>query len=279
LLPQTPSESRKVEIVTQSPGEEGVPDMTVTAPGFFVCVEVKTKSPVDPEQLERYRRRVERSEAKQKALVLLTRKPVNLAELPPAAKPDTAIRWFQVGEWLDDELRLASEDEKSGVTSYLIRQFAEFLKARGMSMEKITWQLSDGVRSLVALTQMLKEAAVNSGAERTEAGAAMDCLGHSFFIGKVEYWTGLYYSEPETVQFVAYGVNKALAEQIGHGSVKVWKSKEKNTYSWWNQLDLGSEKVHFFARSKSSQIQCIEQFLKESIQASAASLKQREKSE
>jgi hypothetical protein len=273
-LLQAPPQSRKLEIVTQDPGEEGVPDIKIKAPGAFVYIEVKVESDVDPDQLRRYRAEVDRAAAHDgahdKALVLLTRKPVNVAQLP--APPNLAIRWFQVGEWLDDELRLANGDGKSGATAYLIGQFSEFLKARGMSMEKISWQLGEGIRSLVALLQMLKEAAVNSGAESTAAGAAMDSIGQSFSIGSVWYWTGLVYSEPETLHFAAYGVNKGLAEQIGHGSVKVWKPKEKNSYSWWDQLDLGSEKIHFFAKSMSSQIQCIEQFLKESIEAVGPSL-------
>jgi hypothetical protein len=273
---QAPAGLRKVEIVTQDPGQEGVPDVKIKAPEVLVYIEVKTESDVDPGQLRRYRTELGRAAAHDRVLVLLTRKPVNVAQLP--APPNLAIRWFQVGEWLDDELGLASGNEKSGATAYLVEQFAEFLKARGMSVEKITWQLGEGIRSLVSLMQMLKEAAVNSGAKSTESRGAMDSIGHSFSIGNVWYWTGLVYSEPETLHFAAYGVNKSLAERIGHGSVKVWNPKEKDSYSWWDQLDLGSEKIHFFARSKSSQIQCIEQFLKESIQASAPSLKQSEKS-
>ena len=129
---------------------------------------------------------------------------------------------------------------------------------------------------MVHLIQMLREAVENCGAERVASGAAMEYCGHTFTIRKNEYWTGLYYSEPETLILSARGVNKKVAEKIGHGLVKEWVEKGKNIYAWWNQLDLGSEEVHFFAKSKSSQIQCIEQFLKESIQAAGPSQEQGE---
>jgi hypothetical protein len=274
-LLQAPPESRKVEIVTQDPGMEGVPDIKIKAPGVLVYIEAKSGSDVDPDQLRRYRREIERALAQDKVLLLLTRKPVNMAELP--APPDAAVRWFQVGEWLDEELKLANNHEKSRVTAYLIRQFTGFLKAGGMSVEKVNWQLTEGIRSLVALVQMVREAAVNCGAESTTLGGAMDFCGHNFTIRKRWYWTGIYYSEPETLQFEASGVNRNRAEKIGFGFVRPYRTKGKDSYNWCNRLDLGSEEVHFFARTKSNQILCVEQFLKESIQASAASLGQKEK--
>ncbi len=272
-LLQAPPESRRVGIVTQDPGTEGVPDIKVKAPGVLVYIEVKTESDVDPDQLRRYKLDLERAVAHEKALVLLTRKPVDLTRIPTGL--DNAVRWFQVGEWLE-ELKLANKNEKSVVTAYLIRQFTGFLKERGMSVEKVTWQLSDGVRSLVALMQMLREAAANRGGKGIAPGASKEEWGVSFQIGKGQYWTCLRYSEPEVLHFAAHGINKNRAEEIGFGSVEIWKSKE-NSYSWWNRLNLGSEEVHFFARTKSNQIQCIEQFLRESIQASAPSLEQGEK--
>ena len=35
---------------------------------------------------------------------------------------------------------------------------------------------------------------------------------------------------------------------------------------WYNCLDLESEDIHFFARSKESQLQCLEKFIKESVE-------------
>jgi hypothetical protein len=183
-------------------------------------------------------------------------------------QPDAAIRWFEVGEWLDEELKRASKNENSRVSAYFIRQFTGFLNESGMSLEKVNRQLLEGVRSLVALVQMVAEAAVNCGARRAEAVAAMDFCGYNFTIRNRECWTGISYSEPQILQFEAYGVSRNHAAKMGFGSVKPWKAKEKTLYRWCNQLDLASKKVNFFAITKSNQIKRIEEFLKECIQAS-----------
>ena len=274
-LLQAPPESRRVETVTQGPVAEGVLDIKVEAPGVLVYIEVKTGSDVNPDQLRRYRAELERAVAHEKVLVLLTRKHVDLTRIP--TRLDNAVRWFQVGEWLE-ELKLANQNEKSRVTAYLIRQFTGFLKERGMSVDKVTWQLTDGVRSLVYLKQMLYEAVSNFGCEEIGQVGAQETCGWSFVKGKVLYNVAMKYSEPGILHFKACGVNKSRAEQIGYGSVEPCKTKEgKNSYAWCHRLDLGSEEVHFFARTKSNQIQRIEQFLRESIQASVPSLEQEEK--
>jgi hypothetical protein len=271
-LLQAPPESRRVKTVTQDPVAEGVLDIKVEAPGVLVYIEVKIKSDVNPDQLRRYRAELEQAGEHEKALVLLTRKHVDLTRIP--TRLDNAVRWFQVGEWLDEELKLANQNEKSRVTAYLIRQFTGFLKERGMSVDKVTWQLTDGVRSLVYLKRMLYEAVSNSVCEQIGQNTGMETCGWAFFKDKVQYNIAMKYSEPGILHFKAYGVNKSRAEQIGYGSVELW---ETNRYAWCHRLNMESEEVHFFARTKSNQIQCIEQFLKECIRASDPSLEREEK--
>jgi hypothetical protein len=268
-LRQSPPDSKRVEIVTQDPCDEGVPDIKIRAPGTLVYVEVKVESEVDLDQLRRYRAELDRAAEQNKALVLLTRKPVDVSQFP--VKPDSAKRWFHVGEWLDDALQSLGEDGQSKTTSYLIRQFTEFLKARRMGVEKISWQLIGGVRSLVYLMQMLREAVENLNGKIARSSGWKEGCGHEFTIGGSHYWAGLYYSEPEKLKFSAWPVNKQLAAEIGHGLIEEYVEKGKKMHVWRNQLNLDSEEVHFFARSKSSQIQCIEQFVKESVQAVALS--------
>jgi len=116
---------------------------------------------------------------------------------------------------------------------------------------------------------MLREAAVNFRGKVTSAAPTMEDWGVSFTIGHGLYWTGLSYSESEILLFKVFGVNRNRAQEIGFGSVQAWNP---NRYSWWNQLDLESEKVRFFAKTESNQIECIERFLGESIQASIPTL-------
>ena len=172
---------------------------------------------------------------------------------------------------LDEELKRADKNGKSRVTAYRIRQSTGFVKARAMSVEEVNRRLSDGVHSLGALMLMLREAAVNSGGKVTSAAPTMEDWGVSFTMGNGLYWNGLSYSESEILFLRVFGVNRNRAQEIGFGSVQVWIP---NNYSWWNRLDLESERVRFFAKTKSNQIECIERFLRESIQASTPALGQ-----
>ena len=170
---------------------------------------------------------------------------------------------------LDVEFKRADKNGKSRVTAYRIRQSTGVVKARAMSATRVNRRLSDGIHSLGALMLMLREAAVNFRGKVTSAAPTMEDWGVSFTIGHGLYWTGLSYSESEILLFKVFGVNRNRAQEIGFGSVQAWNP---NRYSWWNQLDLESEKVRFFAKTESNQIECIERFLGESIQASIPTL-------
>jgi hypothetical protein len=140
-----------------------------------------------------------------------------------------------------------------------------------MSVEKVNRRRRDGVHSLAALLQMLRLAAISAGGEVTNAAPTMEDWGVSFTLGNGLYWTGLSYSESEILFLRVFGVNRNRALEIGFGSVQAWIP---NSYSWWNRLDLQSERVRFFAKTQSNQIECIEQFLTESIGASTFALGQ-----
>ena len=143
-----------------------------------------------------------------------------------------------------------------------------------MNMETVDRRRSDGIQSLAALLQMLRQAAISAGAEVTSAAPTLEDWGVSFTNANALYWTGLSYSESEILFLRVFGVNRNRALEIGFGSVQFWKP---DSYSWWNRLDLESERVRFFAKTKSNQIECIERFLRESIGASTPALGQAKK--
>jgi hypothetical protein len=69
--------------------------------------------------------------------------------------------------------------------------------------------------------------------------------------------------QPSILVFRSYqrNLDQQRFEELGLG--RVW-SQGQVGLRWENVLDLGSEDVHFFARSKASQLQVIERFLLES---------------
>src|SRR5580692_7444366 len=98
---------------------------------------------------------------------------------------------------LDEGLKRAGKNKKSRLAAYGIRQFTGFLKARATSVGKANRRHSDGIHSLAALLQMLRQAAISAGGEVTSAAPTMEDWGVSFTLGHGLYWTGLSYSESE----------------------------------------------------------------------------------
>jgi hypothetical protein len=258
MLLQGPGTSG-VEITTQEPAERSIPDITIKAPNTLVYVEVKTESAVDVDQLERHRLALDASPEENKRLVLLTRMPAPIIELQ--GRVDVAVRWFEVAEWLESELDVTQHPQRE-VTAFLIEQFLDFLRARRMTMEQVSWQLVEGIRSLNSLMDMLAEAIEASRLKTKAALGGIGHNGHLFVMSNREFWIGVNYKEPDTVRFEAYEVDKALAERIGHGEVKT----KNGVHQWRNRLSLVGESVHFFALSKPSQILCLEAFLRESLE-------------
>ena len=144
-------------------------------------------------------------------------------------------------------------------------------------MEKVDRRGNDGVHSLAAIMQMLRNAALDSGGKVTGAAPTMEEWGVSFTIGNGIYWTGLNYDESEVLLFRASGVDRNGAQQIGSGSVQVLIPNKDDSHAPLNRLDLESERVRFFAKTKSNQIECIEHFLRKSIRVSTPALRQAQK--
>jgi hypothetical protein len=143
-----------------------------------------------------------------------------------------------------------------------------------MTVKKINQRLNGGVQSLGCVMQMLREAAVKSGGKVTSAAPTMEDWGVTFTIGNGLFWTGLNYSESETLIFMALGADRNRAEEIGIGAAQVRMPNKQDRHARSNRLDLESERVRFFAKTKSNQIECIEHFLSESIRTSTPTLGQ-----
>jgi hypothetical protein len=255
FLVLSPAEARSVEVRTQVFTVEGTPDLQLRTSKQTALLEVKSESDADPEQLKRYRKLL-RDSGLPSRLILLTRYPVNLGEHDE--QPDTLIRWYEVAEWLEQERdRCASE-----LSKHLVSQFLGFLRQRNMTMEQVTWQLSGGVRALRALNNMLYEAANACGLKAQVLG---DRTSLGIYLDKRNYWIGIEYDQPENLCFRTWyrEVDKDAAERLGIDGLYEWTTEPG--YGWKRSLNLESEDVHFFARSKASQLQRLKQFLRECL--------------
>lgn len=253
-----PGDAKAVEVRTQVVLTEGRPDLEIRAGQQLVFMEVKSEAEPSGEQLKRYKQLLRESGCPSTCLVLLTRYPASIAE--EDSQPNYFIRWYQVADWLEQQ---SNRYTFKPVSQYLVEQFLGFLKGRSMTMSQVTWELPGGVRALRSLTDMLSEAAQACGVQAQPWGTR-EWMGVNL-AGK-QYSAGIYFSRPEALLFETYRrkVDKDKAERLGVGSV--FELEDKSGFGWARELNLESEDVHFFARSKPSQMQLLEGFLRESLE-------------
>src|SRR5262249_40597117 len=89
--------------------------------------------------------------------------------------------------------------------------------------------------------------------------ASWDWIG--LYLDRRKYWVGVRSSEPEKLWFASEPdvVDPVAAERLGIGLVDNGKL--------WIGYDLESEEVHFYSRSRPSQIKWLETFLKDGLRA------------
>ncbi len=254
-----PEESKVLEVRTQVTFGEGTPDLQLRTARQLAFIEVKSDSELAPGQLRRYRRILLASGFPETMLGLLTRYPSPIEE--GAERPDVSLRWYEVAEWIQVERQRYSFKP---ISSFLVEQFLGLLGAKNMVMGQVTWELSGGVRALYSLTNMLFEAATACG-WKAQVSGGRDYMGVR--LDGNSYWTGIYYDRPEILCFETnYAfIDKEAAQKLESGTVFEWESEE-GKFGWRRELNLEAEDIHFFARSKASQLQLLEAFLRENLE-------------
>jgi hypothetical protein len=261
FLSVQPEEADTLEVLTQFETTEGIPDLVIRRSGdSLVLIEVKEESVVRAGQLEAYRSFLQQCKFERTCLILLTRYQARLPE--KGARPDWAIRWFQVAEWIDQEHRQSRIQDQ--VSMFFCEQLVGFLGARRMSIEQVNWQLLGGVKALRAFGDMLYEIAAASGCHA-------QLWGDKNYLGvrleKGTYWLGFYYFQPKYLVFSTdnkHTVDKDEAARQGIDGV--YRLEHMSGHGWRRQTNLESEDVHFFSRSKESQMQFLIRFLQESLE-------------
>jgi hypothetical protein len=153
--------------------------------------------------------------------------------------------------------------EGSGdVARFLARQFLDFLEARGMTLTQVGKYLPEGIRALGSLMNMLSEAAAGCKVVvRTSAG--VDYMGIKLDGSK--YWLGINFSEPEKLWFrTRCRIDPEAAARLSVGQLTE-ESWIPGRYRWSSVAELDSEEIHFFSRTKVSQMQWLEGFVRECL--------------
>ncbi|HEY90975.1 MAG TPA: PD-(D/E)XK nuclease family protein [Dehalococcoidia bacterium] len=242
------SEEEDITVSTQVTTPEGRPDIEVSSPDKLIYVDVKDSSPVDTSQLRRYRKQLHSSNTMMKKLLLLTRFPIDDTE--HKGIPDKCIRWSEVHNWL----AAVRQDAEEPVGVYLIESFMSFLKGKGMSIEKVGWEYTNGLVAFNNMIDMVVAAIREAKLSFYRKAAAWDSKG--FWLEDKKYWCGIYYNSPQTVVFKVFHKKGLKVGRVPNPSFPV----KESFASIWFQLDL--EGIHFFSLDKDAQMSKLAEFVK-----------------
>ncbi len=131
-----------------------------------------------------------------------------------------------------------------------------------MTLTQVSHNMPEGLRALWNLVNMLFEAA---GACKVSVrkSPGWDYLGIK--LDGMKYWVGVKYDDPDKLWFATRcRIDPEAAKRLGAGEIRE-VSWVPGGFRWRRSAELGSEAVHFFSRSKVSQMQWLESFLRESI--------------
>jgi hypothetical protein len=237
----------QVDIKTQFRTDSGLPDIRILTNEILVFIEVKVDSGFGKDQLVRYKTELKKlSQGKKSLLVTITR----FSEGPSEDVVDLPLLWYQVAEWLE-ELKL-----KKKISEFLRHQFLGLLESRGLFMEQVGWELVAGIRALQFVTDMIDEALKSKKIPIYKATGAWGWRG--YYIDKKKFYVGIYFGSPNMISMtseeVALKNNFPREPEVGRVENGRWR----------NDLDLTAEDVHFFSRSKASQLRCLEEFIEKS---------------
>ena len=131
------AEVANVQIIAQPITDLGRPDIVISIGGYIVFIEVKVEAEIHENQLKRYRKVLQGCADKKTKLIVLSKYPIT-SDLE--IKPDFAIRWFQVADWLEKELR---SDKIKPLSRFFIEQFIEFLAKQNMVIKRVKSTISE----------------------------------------------------------------------------------------------------------------------------------------
>ena len=248
----------------------GIPDIKIETPNFICFIEVKVDEDFGPKQLSTYKEYLQKKSKKESMLITLTK--YTYKEHKADITPDFGFRWHQLSDWLDNLMPNAKSGGiefpsfKKEVSVFITQQYIQFLKNRGVAMEKINWQLVEGLREFRNILDMIREAI---GPGRVKTGMSVGQERAGYYEKNMKFFVGIYMNQPEEMVFITHDAKfhddepeqKVTDIGIGiseYGSVGSWRY-------WKNTIDLTSEDVHFFSRSKTSQLEYLADFINKSL--------------
>lgn len=225
------------QIITQFASSTERYDIIVTDNSHYIIFENKWDSASYLEQLMRYDLKLTEISKKNKFLVHLTKDYEQIDNV--FVNPFIKIAWSDVYKNL---LPFKS--------SYLISEFILFLKNEGITMDKVTWELIEGTKSLNALQQLVARASEENGFTvnwRGGSSANSEILIHK------KLYAYFFYDKAELAFCVYEPYNIGL---------KPFSNKVRGGENWSCVL-FDFDQHNFFHRSYEEQLLLLKNFIKD----------------
>ena len=229
---------QEISLSTQYTVPEGRPDIVVKIePDKLIFIEIKDNSSLGIAQLERYYHHLWDYPGETTQLVLLTRSRNSIQQTALQRNLFHHVCWYEISGWLSD---VELNDE---VAIFMVDQFLGFLWWKGMNMERITWEYMQGVPAMVNLISMIGTALSEVEPEKS----TKKTVGAS--------WAGFYMDG----FFIGFRFNSCvtIVFENNQGTAPTFKR------------DLNLEKAHFFSLTAGEQLECLIDFLKNSLAESS----------
>lgn len=256
-----PRNASAIEIHTQVETGSGRPDLEIATSDRLVWIEVKVESELRVGQLEGYRVLLRKCGIQQTLLVLLTRYPEVFQD--EDTRPDLDLRWFELADWLESEWPVV--EAANEVAAFLARQFLDFLRGRNMNLTQVGKFMPEGLRDVASMLDMLFEAAAACKVNAKRAVYWEPSWNIGLNLEGKKYWLGVSSAEPGTLWFGTYYCRIDPEKGARLDGEVVEDKSVPGSYRWWRGVELNSELVHFFSRSKVGQIRWLEGFLRECL--------------
>ncbi|MBM4305126.1 MAG: hypothetical protein FJ123_00165 [Deltaproteobacteria bacterium] len=226
--------------------EGNAPDITINSDDKIILLEIKHEAGLGPKQIEKYRKSLKNENKQIKRISLITKYAISGEEFVDAGKPDHYLRWYQIHEFL------CKKESKDIVGKYLIGEFLKYLEENQMTIQKVTWEYSNGVRAFNNLIEMMGRAIEELHIKIYTRVGAWEWKG--YYLESKNLFVGIDFNEPEWVYFELVNIKnfKPQAQNFDY---------EISEYSEGTTINLSLEDTHFFALKQEEQLRILKEFI------------------